>query len=92
MGTEKCCDVNIRVRVQEYIKCLKETTYFNELDSESQNTIIDQIRQDLSEYVPQVEEDCLPGYMDNIVSGRISNFFDLRGSSMVIDSGSDSSV
>ena len=90
MGTEKCCDVNIRVRVQEYIKCLKETTYFNELDSESQNTIIDQIRQDLSEYVPQVEEDCLPGYMDNIVSGRISNFFDLRGSSMVIDSGSDS--
>ena len=56
MGTEKCCDVNIRVRVQEYIKCLKETTYFNELDSESQNTIIDQIRQDLSEYVPQVKK------------------------------------
>ena len=37
--------------------------------------------------LPTTVEASLPGYMDNIVAGRISNVFDVRGPSMVLDSG-----
>lgn len=37
--------------------------------------------------LPATVEASLPGYMDNIVAGRIANVFDVQGPSMVLDSG-----
>lgn len=37
--------------------------------------------------LPATVEASLPGYMDNIVAGRLANVFDFRGPSMVLDAG-----
>ena len=51
------------------------------LETSIKNDIINNVRK----YIPKTAEDTLPGYMDNIVAGRISNFFDLTSSNAVYD-------
>lgn len=90
MGTEKSSEVNIRIRSEEYISVLKENNFYKSLTNEQKENIERKIRDDLAQYVPAVEEDCLPGYMDNIVSGRISNKYDFLGPCANIDAGTSS--
>lgn len=90
ISAESSSIFNIGVRHLEYVSRLEQIAEFNNFDLQKQKAIREQIENDLREYIPSVQEDCLPGYMDNIVSGRISNFYDLHGTSMIVDSGSSS--
>lgn len=90
MGTEKSSEVNIRIRSEEYLDLLKNDPFYTSLSEEQKEKIEKKIRDDLNQYIPAVEEDCLPGYMDNIVSGRISNKYDFLGPCMNIDAGTSS--
>lgn len=45
------------------------------------------IRAGLSSYIPATTDMNLPGYMDNIVPGRIGNVLDLRGANIAVDAG-----
>lgn len=90
MGAESASVFNTSVRYVEFIERLKQIKEFNEQKEEIQNNIIAHVKKCIREYAPPMTEDALPGYMDNIVSGRISNFYDFDGSSLVIDAGTQS--
>ncbi|WEV47403.1 beta-ketoacyl synthase N-terminal-like domain-containing protein [Bifidobacterium sp. ESL0690] len=40
--------------------------------------------------IEKTSEASLPGYMDNIISGRVANMFDLTGPNYIVDAGTDS--
>lgn len=90
VNSESASKFNVSVRYLEYVERLKTIEEFNSLPKEKQDAIIASIKQGIRKYVPEITEDALPGYMDNIVSGRLSNFYNLTGTSAVIDSGTNS--
>ncbi len=90
VNSESASKFNVSVRYVEYVERLKTIDEFKSLPKESQDAIIASIKQGIRKYAPRITEDALPGYMDNIVSGRLSNFYNLKGTSAVIDSGSNS--
>lgn len=92
MGLEASLRVDMRIRYKEYIKQLNEIEEFNILDDEVKNSIINNISQNAKTFSPPIAEDALPGYMDNIIAGRISNFFDCLGSNATYDADSVSFV
>lgn len=91
-NSELAAITNTSVRYIEYITRLQEIDEFKNLDSKIQSSIISSIKSSIREYAPIVTEDTLPGYMDNIVSGRISNHYDFSGTSYVVDAGSNSFI
>ena len=90
VNSESASMFNISVRVAEYIERLKQIENFQALSDGIQNSILESIKQGIREHTPGMTEDALPGYMDNIISGRISNFYNFTGTSVVVDSGSNS--
>lgn len=53
---------------------------------------IDAVAQAMGEYYPQWTEDTFPGFLANIVAGRIANRFGLGGASHVVDAACASSL
>lgn len=50
-----------------------------------ENNIKEQVIRELDQSLPTWTEDSLPGFLNNMVAGRISNHFDLRGPNFVVD-------
>ncbi len=82
MGLSSALKTDLRVRHVEYLDAL------NDCEKEMAVSLSD-VRKTITEkihsYLIKVKEDTLPGYMDNIIAGRISNYFDLSGSNAVYD-------
>lgn len=85
LGVESAIKSDMRVRYIEYIDSLKNLKSFQKLSKTDRNTIIESVNKGFCNYLPKVEEDTLPGYMDNIIAGRISNFYDFDGANEVCD-------
>ncbi len=92
VNLESASAFNTGIRYLEYIDRLNKIDEFNSLSDAEKESIFKTIKTNLRSYIPKMTEDALPGYMDNIVSGRISNFYNFTGGSVVIDSGSNSFV
>lgn len=85
LGAEKSMMSDLRVRFPEYIEALEHCSLYNALSDEHKTEINTAIAEHFRGLFPKVEEDTLPGYMDNIIAGRISNFFDFDGANEVCD-------
>ncbi|MCK4258913.1 MAG: hypothetical protein KAX49_08045 [Halanaerobiales bacterium] len=85
-GMESSILANLRIRQEEYVQILKNMPEFKNLDSKTQESIISDLQSQIRQYIPKIEEDTLPGFMDNIVAGRIANYFNVHGVNMFIDS------
>ncbi|MBU5316395.1 hypothetical protein KQI30_08940 [Clostridium bornimense] len=87
LGLETSINTDLRIRHREYLDILNNLDEFKNLDKVTRESILNYITSKVRECIPKVAEDVLPGYMDNIIAGRISNFFDLTSSNAVYDSG-----
>lgn len=85
MNTEQESNFNTGVRHVEFLEELKKIFEFEQIGKEEQDKITQFIKDNLRSYVPEMTEDSLPGYMDNVVAARISNHYDFDGSNVVID-------
>jgi acyl transferase domain-containing protein len=86
LGLESSVMADLRIRIVEYLEIIKQIPEFISLPQNVQKAIIENIRARFRSYIPKVGEDTLPGYMDNIIAGRIANFFNINGTNVVIDS------
>jgi acyl transferase domain-containing protein len=86
LGLESSIMADLRIRFVEYIEIIKQIPDFKSLPQNVQKAIIEDITAKFRSYIPKVGEDTLPGYMDNIIAGRIANFFNINGTNVVIDS------
>lgn len=92
LGLESSILANLRIRFVEYFEILKDIPEFSELEEGVKLSIFEEITKKFRRYIPKVGEDTLPGYMDNIIAGRIANFFDIQGTNIVVDGDSTSFV
>lgn len=86
LGLETSINTDLRIRHREYLHLLSNIDKFKKIDKNKRESILNHISNKVRGYIPKVAEDVLPGYMDNIIAGRISNFFDLTSSNAVYDS------
>ncbi|MEV2250782.1 SDR family oxidoreductase [Streptomyces sp. NPDC050147] len=49
--------------------------------------VLERLREQVQAMIPESNEDAFPGQMPNIISARVSNYFDLHGPNMTMDSG-----
>ncbi|MEV6963097.1 SDR family oxidoreductase [Streptomyces sp. NPDC051207] len=49
--------------------------------------VLERLREQVRALIPESNEDAFPGQMPNIISARVSNYFDLHGPNMTMDSG-----
>lgn len=84
-GTESGFTRNFRIRMVEYLSALENVPEFNVLDETTRKRIIAAYTDEVTSRIAGTRENALPGYMDNIVAGRVCNLFDARGPGMVID-------
>ena len=73
----------LRIRLPEILDAIAHAEIPDERRRELQHWFGDRVTTSIGATV----EAALPGYMDNIVSGRIANMFDYRGPNCVIDGG-----
>lgn len=85
LGAEKAMMSDLRVRFPEYLEALEHCGSYLALSDAQKTEIGDAIASHFRGMFPKVEEDTLPGYMDNIIAGRIANFFDFDGANEVCD-------
>lgn len=92
LGLESSVMADLRIRFVEYIEIMKQIPKFKSLPDHVKNAIFEEITAQFRSYIPKVGEDTLPGYMDNIIAGRIANFFNVNGPNVVIDSDTTSFI
>lgn len=85
LGAENAMLSDLRVRFPEYIEALENCRTYNGLNEAQKNEITEAVTAQFRGMFPKIEEDTLPGYMDNIIAGRIANFFDFDGANEVCD-------
>ncbi len=71
---------DLRIRSVEYTAILKEILGDTLSDKEYQD-----LEEEFKSNFDTVEEDTLPGYMDNIIAGRIANHYDTQGINATYD-------
>lgn len=76
-----------RIRLPEIVASIRSTPG---LDIAHQQAVAEAVANEITGSVGPTIEAALPGYMDNIVAGRLANQFDLRGPNMVLDTGATS--
>lgn len=85
LGAENAMLSDLRVRFPEYIEALESCRTFRNLNAVQQSEIGVAVSEQFRGMFQKIEEDTLPGYMDNIIAGRIANFFDFDGANEVCD-------
>ncbi|SFU71420.1 Beta-ketoacyl synthase, N-terminal domain [Clostridium sp. DSM 8431] len=86
LGLERSMNTDLRIRHREYLDVLENITPLKNINKDDRDSILNDITNRIRKYIPKTEEDTLPGYMDNIIAGRVSNFFNLTSSNAVYDS------
>ncbi|CAM03744.1 beta-ketoacyl synthase N-terminal-like domain-containing protein [Saccharopolyspora erythraea] len=84
-GTEAGLTRNLRIRLVEYLSALEQVPEFQALDQATRDRIAAACTDEVLAQIPATRENALPGYMDNIVAGRICNLLDARGPGLVVD-------
>ncbi|MCK5808979.1 acyltransferase domain-containing protein, partial [bacterium] len=85
-------DVYDPMITDDYAACVKACDSFNSLSSTIATSAITQTKEWVTKDSPPITEHTLPGWMGNIVSGRIANKLNLQGANIVVDSACSSSM
>ncbi len=84
-GSQASLDRNERIRADEFVDVLESAARLCSVSTEA----ITGWRAGLQDAFPvgpdTTTEAALPGYMDNIVAGRVGNILDLRGTNYIVD-------
>ncbi|CBL92478.1 hypothetical protein GCM10025878_00680 [Leuconostoc gasicomitatum] len=88
MGLENAYYSDIRIRSVEYTNALKEALKKNSRNLS--NNILNNAELNFKNKFESIEEDSLPGFMDNIIASRISNYHNIQGCNAVYDAGVNS--
>ncbi len=80
LGLKNAYCSDLRIRSVEYTSILKGILGDTLSDKEYQD-----LEKEFKADFEPIEEDTLPGFMDNIVAGRIANYFDTQGSNAMYD-------
>src|ERR687898_277399 len=75
----------LRVNYPEFARELERSTTFAALPKEMREAILDETGNGVQTSMPAITEDTMPGELANIIAGRVSNLFNLRGPSYVTD-------
>jgi acyl transferase domain-containing protein len=90
IGLSSAFSADYRVRHREYCRLLEQKLAGEGVGQATQEEICAAITAKVRAAIPPVVEDTLPGYMDNIIAGRIANFFNVTGVNVVCDADSAS--
>lgn len=84
MGLQNAYYTDLRIRTTEY------TNIMQQLLGTQASAKLAKVEQVFKQNFEAVKEDTLPGFMDNIVASRVSNYHNLQGSNAVYDRGPQS--
>ena len=71
---------------------LKNSETYKTLNSAQSEELINTARENLNKVLPLTTEDTMAGQLPNVISGRIANVFNLRGTSFSVDAACASSL
>lgn len=84
LGLKTAFECDLRIRSEELRTAVQKSC--TNVNSQK----LEKINMQFKQKFESLSEDSLPGFMDNIVAGRISNSLDIRGVNAVIDAGKNS--
>jgi len=92
LGGDQREKTSLRVHYPKVAKAIRESAAAAGLSSEAAERLIVEAEQQFKGDLPPITEDSMPGELANVVAGRISNAFDLRGPSYITDAACASSL
>ncbi len=85
MAGEKHYISALRVYFPEYAHELEESPSFAALPESMRHDISRELHQRMSQRLPEITEDSMPGELANCIAGRIANVFNFHGPNYVVD-------
>jgi acyl transferase domain-containing protein len=85
MAGENHYHTALRVDFPVFAEQLRNSATFGELPADVQRRLLEESRDGLRRYIPEITEDTMPGELANIIAGRVANIFDLHGPNFVTD-------
>jgi acyl transferase domain-containing protein/acyl carrier protein len=85
MAGEKHYFTALRVYFPEYAVQLSEASSFAALPSDLRAKINDELHARITQRIPDITEDSMPGELANCIAGRIANTFNFHGPNYVVD-------
>jgi malonyl CoA-acyl carrier protein transacylase len=82
----------LRIRLPEFIKALEETSAFQGLPANVQQTLRDEAIEQFNVNILPITEDTMPGELSNVIAGRVANVFNLHGPNFITDAACASSL
>ena len=75
----------MRIRFPEMLRRLEESATLATLAADTRERIIEETRRGYLDNVFAITEDTMPGELANVIAGRVSNLFNLRGMNFTTD-------
>ncbi|MCA9937816.1 MAG: acyltransferase domain-containing protein, partial [Anaerolineales bacterium] len=91
MGGERVFFTRARIVLPEYAEALESVAAFNRLPGSTQQEILHRWQETITNKIPAITEDTMPGELPNIISGRVANVLNLRGPNFITDAACASS-
>ncbi len=85
LGGEKHYLSSMRIRFPEMLRRLEESATLSALAADTRERIIEETRRGYLDNVFAITEDTMPGELANVIAGRVSNLFNLRGMNFTTD-------
>src|SRR6516164_2523411 len=85
MAGEKHYFTALRVYFPEYSTQLSEASSFAALPSDLRAKISEELHDRITQRIPDITEDSMPGELANCIAGRIANIFNFHGPNYVVD-------
>ena len=85
MAGERHYLTTLRISFPEYRRLLLEAKEFLDLPAGVRDAILARWTEVVSEKLPDITEDTMPGELSNILSGRVANVLNLRGPNFTAD-------
>jgi len=85
MAGEKHYLTALRVAFPEYATELSAISSFASLPAELRSKIADELHDRITNRIPNITEDTMPGELANCIAGRLANVFNFHGPNYVVD-------
>jgi acyl transferase domain-containing protein/acyl carrier protein/NAD(P)-dependent dehydrogenase (short-subunit alcohol dehydrogenase family) len=85
MGGERHYFTVLRAYFPEYARELRKSASFAGLPAAARDEIVRELHDRMSQYLPEITEDSMPGELANCIAGRIANIFNFHGPNFVCD-------
>jgi acyl transferase domain-containing protein/acyl carrier protein len=85
MSGEKHYLTVLRLSFPELARELAKAPTYASLSADVRASIADELHANIGAWLPEVNEDTMPGELGNCLAGRVANLFNLRGPNFVVD-------